>query len=218
MAIARWRPTHDLASLHSTMDRLFSDVFGDSFAGRGGDGDDSGGPTFYLPVDIKETDNGYMVQAPIPGVRPEDVEVSFSDGVLTINATRREEREQREGRFLRREIAFGNYQRRIALPGDVQADNITARFDNGVLTIEVPRSARPEPRRIEVQPGERSQQESAGASNEGSAEGSAGGSDQASSDASSQGSGAAKSEGSGDTSGQAAETSGKEAETSTSTR
>ena len=88
------------------MDRLFSDVFGDSFAGRGGDGDDSSGPTFYLPVDIKETESGYMVQAPIPGVRPEDVEVSFADEVLTINATRREYREQREGRFLRREIVF----------------------------------------------------------------------------------------------------------------
>jgi HSP20 family protein len=214
VAIARWRPANDLASLHSTMDRLFSDVFGDSFAGRGGDGDDSSEPTFYLPVDIKETENGYMVQAPIPGVRPEDVEVSFADGVLTINANRREEREQREGRFLRREIAFGNYQRRIALPGDVQAENITARFDNGVLTVEVPRSARPEPRRIEVQPGEQSRQESAGTSGDSSSDGS----DQASSDVSSQGSGAAKSEGSDDTSGQAAETSGKEAETSTSSR
>jgi hypothetical protein len=80
----------------------------------------------------------------------------------------------------------------------VQADNITARFNNGVLTIEVPRSARPEPRWIEVQPGERSRQESADASGDSSA----GGSDQASSDVSSQGSGAAKSEGSGDASGQ----------------
>jgi HSP20 family protein len=88
------------------MDRLLSDVFGDSFVGRGGDGDDSSGPTFYPPVDIKETESGYMVQAPIPGVRPEDVEVSFADEVLTINATRREDREQREGRFLRREIVF----------------------------------------------------------------------------------------------------------------
>jgi HSP20 family protein len=213
VAIARWRPAHDLASLHSTMDRLFSDVFGDSFAGRGSDGDDSSGPTFYLPVDIKETENGYMVQAPIPGVRPEDVEVTFSDGVLTINATRREEREQREGRFLRREIAFGNYQRRIALPGDVQADNISARFENGVLTVEVPRSARPEPRRIEVQPGEQSRQEASGASGNGAA----GGSDQASGDVSSQKSGEAKAEGSAETSDQAAETSSQAREASAKT-
>ena len=169
MAIARWRPSNDLASLHHTMDRLFSDVFGDSFAGRG-EGEGLMAPTYYLPVDIKETENGYLVEAPVPGFKPEDVEVTFSDGVLTINATRREEREEKkeEGRYLRREIAFGNYQRRIALPGDVQSDNIKARFDDGVLRVEVPRASRPEPRRIEVQPGEQARQEPSDASSEGS--------------------------------------------------
>ena len=159
MAIARWRPTNDLASLHSTMDRVFSDVFGDTFAGPSDEGEGGMAPTFYLPVDIRENDDRYVVQAPIPGFRPEDVEVAFSDGVLTITATRREEREDREGRYLRREIAFGNYQRRIAMPADVQAENIRARYDNGVLTIEVPRSSRPQPHRIEVQPGEQRRQE-----------------------------------------------------------
>lgn len=156
MAIERWRPTNDLASLHSTMDRMFSDVFGDTFAGPSDEGEGGMAPTFYLPVDIRENDDRYVVQAPIPGFRPEDVEVAFSDGVLTITATRREQREEREGRYLHREIAFGNYQRRIAMPGDVQAENIRARYDNGVLTIEVPRSSRPQPRRIEVLPGEQS--------------------------------------------------------------
>jgi HSP20 family protein len=152
------------------MDRLFSDVFGDSFAGRG-EGEGPMTPTYYLPVDIKETENGYLVEAPVPGFKPEDVEVTFSDGVLTINATRREEREEKEeGRYLRREIAFGNYQRRIALPGDVQSDNIKARFDDGVLRVEVPRASRPEPRRIEVQPGERARQEPSDASSEGSSD------------------------------------------------
>jgi HSP20 family protein len=170
VAIARWRPSNDLASLHHTMDRLFSDVFGDSFAGRG-EGEGLMAPTYYLPVDIKETENGYLVEAPVPGFKPEDVEVTFSDGVLTINATRREEREEKEeGRYLRREIAFGNYQRRIALPGDVQSDNIKARFDDGVLRVEVPRASRPEPRRIEVQPGERARQEPSDASSEGSSD------------------------------------------------
>jgi HSP20 family protein len=116
------------------MDRLFSDVFGDSFGRMGGD--DGGMATFHLPVDIKETENGYVINAPVPGFNPEDVEITFSDGVLTINATRREEREEPEGQYLRREIAFGNYQRRIALPGDIQPDGISASFDNGVLTVE----------------------------------------------------------------------------------
>src|SRR5439155_21019816 len=119
-------------------------------AGRG-EGEGMMGPTYYLPVDIKETDNGYLVEAPVPGFKPEDVEVTFSDGVLSINASRREEREEKEGRYLRREIAFGNYQRRIALPGDVQAKNITARFDDGARREEGPRATKPEPRRVEMQ-------------------------------------------------------------------
>ena len=81
MAIARWRPSNDLASLHHTMDRLFSDVFGDSFAGRG-EGEGLMAPTYYLPVDIKETENGYLVEAPVPGFKPEDVEVTHPDKVL----------------------------------------------------------------------------------------------------------------------------------------
>jgi HSP20 family protein len=127
-------------------------------------------PTFYLPVDIKETDNGYLVEAPVPGFKPEDVEVSFSDGMLTISASRKEEREEKEGRYLRREVAFGNYQRRIALPGDVQADNITARFEDGVLRVEVPRATKPVPRRIQVQPGEQARQDMGQDMGEGSSE------------------------------------------------
>jgi HSP20 family protein len=157
VAIGRWRPASDLASLHGTMDRLFSDVFGDSLSRMGGE---EGGatPTFHLPVDIRETDNGYVIEAPIPGFKPEDVEVTFSDGVLTINARRKEEREKREGEYLRREMVFGNLQRRIGMPGDVQADNIRATFDNGVLRVEVPRAEKPQPRRIEVQPGQQADQ------------------------------------------------------------
>jgi HSP20 family molecular chaperone IbpA len=127
-------------------------------------------PTYYLPVDIKETDNGYLVEAPVPGFKPEEVEVTFSDGVLSINASRREEREEKEGRYLRREIAFGNYQRRIALPGDVQGENISARFDDGVLRVEVPRATRPEPRRIEVQQGEQAREDSSETSSDSSSE------------------------------------------------
>ena len=156
MAIARWRPANDLASLHTNMDRLFSDGFGDLFGRAGEEGGMA--PTLYLPVDIMETDNGYIIEAPVAGFKPEDVEITFSDGMLTINATRREESEEPEGQYLRREIAFGNYQRRIALPGDVQADGIRATFDNGMLTVEVPRAPKPQPKRIPVQPGEQPRQ------------------------------------------------------------
>jgi HSP20 family protein len=165
LAIVRWSPTNDLAGLHSAMDRLFGDMFGELYTpARQGDGEAGGSasaeaqpqlPTYHLPVNIAETENGYRIEAPVPGFRPEDVEVTFADGTLTISARRQEERTSQEGNYLRREVAFGNYRRHITLPGDINADGIMASFDNGVLTVEVPRAPRPEPKRIQVQPGER---------------------------------------------------------------
>ena len=163
MAIVRWSPANDLASLHSAMDRLFGDVFGDVFATHGtmqgtektegGDGGRRGQLTYHLPVNISETKDGYRIEAPVPGFRPEDVEVTFSDGILTINAVRKEEQQRQEGSYMRREVAFGNYRRQISLPGDVRGDDIKATFDNGVLNVMVPRAAKPEPKRIQVQVG-----------------------------------------------------------------
>ncbi len=167
MAIVRWSPATDLASLHSAMDRLFGDVFGDVFASPGTsqgvertEGGDGGRqlPTFHLPVNISETADGYRIEAPVPGFRPEDVEVMFADGILTINAKRTGERTSEEGGYLRREVAFGNYRRQISLPGDVRADDIKATFDNGVLNVDVPRVPRPEPKRIQIRPGEQAKQ------------------------------------------------------------
>ena len=158
MSIARWRPSSELAGLHSAMDRLFSDVFGPAYRGfMAEDGGRMDGGQ-HLPVNIAETDTGYRIESPLPGVRLEDVEITFQDGVLSIKARRSEERKQEERNYVRREVVFGDYQRQIALPGDVQAENIKAGFDSGVLTIEVPRVRRPEPTRIQVQPGQPAKQ------------------------------------------------------------
>jgi|SRR6266487_122264 len=165
LAIVRWNPSNDLASLHSAMDRLFGDVFGEVFgaptqkgetgAAAGASGDPSKLPTYHLPVNIGETEKGYRIEAPVPGFRPQDVEVTFSEGVLTIEAKRTEERTHDEGGYLRREVAFGNYRRQMALPGDIRADEIKASFENGILTVEVPCAPKPQPKRIQVMTGER---------------------------------------------------------------
>jgi HSP20 family protein len=145
MAIARWAPFDELTNLHTTMDRLFGDLFEN--------GRDTGGnmtPTFRLPVDISENDNAYVIQAPVAGFKPEEVEVSVMGNVLTIRAEHREEKEDKKENYLRREIVYGDMVRQIALPNDARADNINASFDNGVLKIEVPRAPRAQPKRIEV--------------------------------------------------------------------
>lgn len=168
MAIVRWSPANDLASLHSAMDRLFGEVFGDAFTTGmptqvtertdGGNGGRRRLPTYHLPVNISETKDGYRIEAPVPGFRPEDVEVTFTDGILTINAQRKEEDSRKEDSYMRHEVAVGHYRRQISMPRDVRGDDIKATFENGVLTLVVPRTPRPEPKRIQVQAGEQAKQ------------------------------------------------------------
>ena len=139
----RWSPNTELANLHSAMDRLFQDFLGPS---TGNGGQRSATANYLLPIDVKEVENGYQIHAPVPGFKPEEVEVSFSDGVLQIQARHSEETKQEQGGYLRREVAYGNYQRSIQLPGDVKEDEITADFEDGVLTVNVPKMPRPEPK------------------------------------------------------------------------
>lgn len=105
--------------------------------------------SFSLPLEVKRTGEGYQVQAPLAGFKPEEVEVTFADGTLTISAKRSEERKTEEGRFLHREFSYGSFTRQIRLPAEVKAEDISAGFENGMLTIDV-RYAEAKPVKIEI--------------------------------------------------------------------
>jgi HSP20 family protein len=92
-------------------------------------------------VDIAETDKGFRITAELPGMKKEDVEVSVSQGLLTIKGEKREEREEKEKGYYLSERRFGAFQRSFRLPNQADADRIEAKFDNGVLTLTVPKSA-----------------------------------------------------------------------------
>ena len=152
-------PSHELASLHSAMDRLFIDIFGDVFRSpQMVDAQSTDTATYHLLLNVIRTENGYRIEAPLPGWRPEDVEVTFSEGILSINARRSEGRSRRQGQYLRQEVAYGNFGRQIMIPGDVRANDIKASFENGVLTIDVPRAREAKPAQIKVQASERTKQ------------------------------------------------------------
>jgi HSP20 family protein len=114
-----------------------------------------------LPIDIRQTDSEYIIEASVPGFPPEDVEVTFEDGVLTIRGTRQEEKEDKDkkGRYVRRERRIASVFRQVGLPAEVRADEISAGFDNGVLRITVPRAQKAQPKRIQVKPTNGSKQE-----------------------------------------------------------
>lgn len=148
-ALTRWNPWNELFSLQGQMDQLFDEAFGSFVAPRRSGAE----PTLALPVDIRQTDEAYVLEASVPGFAPEDVEVTFDQNVLTIQGTRKQESEQASGGWIRRERRTGSFHRQVVLPAEVRAEEISAGFENGVLTVTVPRAQKAQPRRIPVAAG-----------------------------------------------------------------
>ena len=106
--------------------------------------------TWYLPLDILDGENGFEVKAAVPGFKPEEVEVTVTEGTLSIVASHKEETSSRHGKYLRRELRLGNYARSVQLPGGIRAEDIKAGFDNWILTVEIPKAKAPQPIKIAV--------------------------------------------------------------------
>lgn len=156
MAIAPYRPTTDLFR------PFFDDMLGSGWGGRL-----AGADLLRTPnADVMETKDEIQVLTELPGMRPEDVEVSLEDNVLTISGEKTQERreEDRESRWHLSERRYGRFSRSFVLPREVEQDRIEARFENGVLHVSIPKSERVKPRRIEVQGTNGSQQVQAGSS------------------------------------------------------
>ena len=149
MALNRWSPMGELTSLHNAMDRLFGDFFGTPLVTSG---EQAMTPTWYLPLDIVDQGNAYQIKAAVPGFSPDEVDVTYHDGLLNISAQHRQESTSKNegGTYLRRELAIGNFSRSVQLPGEVRQDGIKASFDNGVLTIDVPKIPAAQPVKIQV--------------------------------------------------------------------
>jgi len=112
--------------------------------------DDVGGAIFAPRVNFAETEIGYEVRADLPGMKPEDVNVEFRDGHLWITGERKDEAEEEGKTFHRIERRFGQFRRVIALGNEVDADSVEASYQDGVLTVNVPKIAAVQPKKIEV--------------------------------------------------------------------
>jgi HSP20 family protein len=143
-------------TLHREMNRLFDHVLrGGGMVPSGSQGQGGGGMPLLAPhMDVSETDKEVRIQAELPGVAEKDVEVSLDEDVLTIRAEKQQDRkEERQGVHLS-ERSFGTFQRSLRLPFQVNPDQVQARFENGVLSITLPKTQPQErSRRIQVQGG-----------------------------------------------------------------
>ncbi len=140
MTLMRYEPWEAARQLHSEIDRLFRH--------------DRENVSDWMPaVDIREEEDRYVVQADVPGVKPEDIEITMEDGVLSLSGTREAStREERKG-YSRVERVSGKFFRRFTLPDGVDAEEVSARSNNGVLEISIPKQPQAQSRRINVNVG-----------------------------------------------------------------
>jgi HSP20 family protein len=152
MALVRWEPVRELNSLQTEMNRLFNTFFDTPTTGGNG----GGGVRRWVPsMDLVETDEHFVLRADLPGLTEADVSIELEDNVLTVAGERKAEREDKEEGFYRMERSFGQFRRSLTLPEGVDADQIAATFDKGVLEVRIPKPEERKPRRVAISVGEK---------------------------------------------------------------
>jgi HSP20 family protein len=124
------------------MDRFFGDAFLRTAGGIALDGE--------LMLDVAQTDNDVIVKASLPGVKPDDIHISVTGDVLTLRGEVKEEKIADEASYHMRERRYGAYSRAVSLPTSVVADKAKAEFENGVLTLTLPKAEEHKPKTITV--------------------------------------------------------------------
>jgi HSP20 family protein len=120
-------------------------------SGAGGDLDLAAPPILVPHIEVQQRRGELVVRADMPGLRPEDINVTVDHGVLTISGERREERREEQDGFVRSEVTYGTFFRTIPLPEGADENRVSATFRNGVLEISIPVSEREQGRRVKVQ-------------------------------------------------------------------
>jgi HSP20 family protein len=142
-SVTHWNPSQQLANAREPFYRLFDTYFNDG-------GEDLATRTWTPPVDIQETDDSYRIQAELPGMSKEDIQITLENNVLRLSGERKFEKDVKKENYHRIERTYGTFSRSFALPTQVSPDKVEAKFDNGVLTITVPKAEQAKPRRISI--------------------------------------------------------------------
>jgi HSP20 family protein len=142
MSIQRWDPWRDLISLREAMNNLLEESFVRPRAGAV--------TTGGMPIDLRETESAYIVETIVPGAKPEHVDITVLGDTLRISADVVDRGEREGEKWLIRERRFGHFERSITLPQQVKAEQASAEFDDGVLTITLPKAEAARARAIPV--------------------------------------------------------------------
>jgi HSP20 family protein len=143
--IVRWEPFRDLISLREAMDRLFEESF---IRPRTGWLAPLGAEA--LAVDVYESDQDVVVKSSVPGIKPEDIDITITGDTLTIKGETKAEEKVEKANYIRQERRYGAFSRSLTLPTTVVAEKAKAEFENGVLTLTLPKSEEVKPKTIKV--------------------------------------------------------------------
>jgi HSP20 family protein len=148
MAIVRFDPFGDLASMQDRINR----IFGDAYLRNGTDDDVMNRGDWRPPVDIYENDKHEIVlRAELPGLKREDLDIRVENNTLTLRGERKRDTEVKQESYHRVERVYGAFSRSFSLPTTVNTEQVTAAFVDGVLTITLPMREEAKPRQIQVQ-------------------------------------------------------------------
>ena len=145
--ITRWDAFADMVDLRRAFDRMFDDIRPVRFVPANG----GGSADSYFPVDLYDTEDDVVVKASLPGVKPEDIDISVTGDHLTLKAETKQETEEKGQNWYRRERRAGSYVRQFQLPTEVQADKAVAEFEHGVLKLTLPKAETVKPKTIKVE-------------------------------------------------------------------
>ena len=145
--LTRFDPFSEMVTLRQAMDRLFEDSFVSPLTLRHSNGE-APGPA----LDVHETTDDIVVTAALPGLKPEDVDITITGQTLSIRGEFKADEKVERDQYLYRERRYGTFNRQLQLPVRVQGDDATATFEDGVLTLRIPKAEEVKPRQIQVKP------------------------------------------------------------------
>ena len=145
MTIEQWNPFNEMVSLRDAVNSLVQESFVPPYVAP-----PRGAATFTLPLDITEAEDAFVVTASMPGIKPEDVQTTVLGDTVTNRGESKAAGEQKGQNWLVRERRFGSFQRSVSLGTPINADKASAQFENGVLTLTLPKSEQARPKQIKL--------------------------------------------------------------------
>lgn len=146
MTLVRWNPLREVPTFHGRLNRIFDDFFPEA----GGVSRDVSSMNWHPVVDIYETEEATVIKADLPGIKKEDISINIEDNVLSLTGERTSADEVKKENYYRRERVYGSFRREFTMPSTVDHEKIKAEFNDGVLTIEVPKPEEKKPKTITV--------------------------------------------------------------------